>query len=102
MREIMEEKKAVKFSLKIWSRLFPYFRQVKKHMSAVMIFMFASALTETLSAFTRFAVNFRDDGNDEGLFAFAAVFLSFIIFEVYRPHVRAAFHKDRDVPGRDA
>ncbi|NMA24598.1 MAG: ATP-binding cassette domain-containing protein, partial [Clostridiales bacterium] len=85
MREIMEEKKAVKFSLKIWSRLFPYFRQVKKHMSAVMIFMFASALTEaSFPLFTRFAVNnFVMTGTTKGLFAFAAVFLSFIIFEGY-------------------
>lgn len=85
MQEIMEEKQAVKLSLRIWSRLFPYFRKVKKHMIAVMIFMFASALTEaSFPLFTRFAVNnFVMTGTTKGLFAFAAVFLSFIIFEGY-------------------
>jgi ATP-binding cassette subfamily B protein len=83
MQETMEEKQAVKFSLRIWSRLFPYFKQVKKHMIVIMIFMVASALTEaSYPLFTRYAVNnFVMTGTTKGLFVFAAVFLAFILFE---------------------
>jgi ATP-binding cassette subfamily B protein len=83
MQETMEEKQAVKFSLRIWSRLFPYFKEVKKHMLAIMIFMVASALTEaSYPLFTRYAVNnFVMTGTTRGLFVFAALFLAFILFE---------------------
>jgi ATP-binding cassette subfamily B protein len=83
MQETMEEKQAVKFSLRIWSRLFPYFKQVKKHMIVIMIFMVASALTEaSYPLFTRYAVNnFVMTGTTKGLYVFAAVFLAFILFE---------------------
>ncbi|NLT13921.1 MAG: ABC transporter ATP-binding protein [Clostridiales bacterium] len=85
MQEHIGKEQATKFSLKIWSRLFPYFGQVKKHMIAILIFMFASALTEaSFPLFTRFAVNnFVITGTTKGLFAFAALFLLFVIFEGY-------------------
>jgi ATP-binding cassette subfamily B protein len=83
MQENIEKEQAVKFSLKIWLRLFPYFKQVKKHIIAILIFMFVSALTEaSYPLFTRYAVNnFVMSGTTKGLIAFAALFLAFIIFE---------------------
>ena len=83
MQENMDKDQAVKFSLKIWSRLFPYFKQVKKHMIVIIVFMLLSALTEaSFPLFTRYAVNnFVMTGTTEGLPAFAALFLLFIIFE---------------------
>lgn len=83
MQESTDNEQAGKFSLKIWSRLFPYLKQVKKHMIAIVILMFVSALTEAAyPLFTRFAVNnFVMPGATKGILTFAALFLSFIIFE---------------------
>lgn len=83
MQETIEKEQAVKLSLRIWSRLFPYFRQVKKHMLLILIFMFVSALTESAyPLFTRYAVNnFVTTGMTKGLVAFAAIFLGVIVFQ---------------------
>lgn len=83
MQETLESEQAVKFSLGIWSRLFPYLKKVKKHMIAVMIFMFLSALTEAaFPLFTSYAVNnFISPGTTRGLWVFVLVFFGLILFE---------------------
>ncbi len=83
MQESTEKEQAGKFSLKIWSRLFPYVKQVKKHMIFIIVLMLVSALTESsYPLFTRFAVNnFVMPGATKGLLTFAVLFLSFIVFE---------------------
>ena len=83
MNETMEQERTVKFSLRIWARLLPYLKRVKKHMLAVMAFMFLSALTEaSYPLFTSRAVNsFITAGTTRGLAAFVLVFLGLILFE---------------------
>jgi ATP-binding cassette subfamily B protein len=83
MHETLEQENAVKFSLRIWARLLPYFKKVKKHMIAVMAFMLLSALTEaSYPLFTSHAVNsFIIPGTTRGLWAFVFVFLGLILFE---------------------
>jgi ATP-binding cassette subfamily B protein len=83
MHETIEKEQAVKLSLRIWARLFPYFTKVKKHMIAVLVFMFLSALTEaSYPLFTSWAVNnFITPKTTAGLLPFVLVFLALILFE---------------------
>ncbi|SHH65199.1 ATP-binding cassette, subfamily B [Sporobacter termitidis DSM 10068] len=83
MQETLEKGQAVKFSMKIWGRLFPYLKNVRKHIVAVLIFMLLSALTEaSYPLFTSRAVNsFITPATTNGLLPFALVFLAFIVLE---------------------
>jgi ATP-binding cassette subfamily B protein len=83
MDEITEKEQPVKLNFKLWTRLFPYMKKVRRHLVAVIIFMLLSALTEsTYPMFTSFAVNnFITAGTTRGLTLFALVFLAFIVFE---------------------
>jgi ATP-binding cassette subfamily B protein len=79
----MEKEQAVKFSPKIWSRLFPYVKKVRGRIVAVLVFMFLSALTEaSYPLFTSHAVNsFIIPGSIKGLWPFIVLFLALVLFE---------------------
>ena len=83
MHETMENEQSGRFSPKIWSRLLPYVKKVRKHLIAVMIFMVLSALTEaSYPLFTSWAVNsFVIPGATRGLLTFVLAFLGLILFE---------------------
>jgi ATP-binding cassette subfamily B protein len=83
MDEITEKEQPVKLNLRLWKRLFPYLKMVRKQIVAVVVFMLLSALTESAyPMFTSFAVNnFITLGATRGLTVFALVFLAFIVFE---------------------
>lgn len=83
MHETPENDQPVKLSLKTWRRIFPFFKEIKKHYIAVIVLMFLSALTEaSFPLFTSRAVNsFIIPHNTNGLFAFALAFFAVILFE---------------------
>ena len=83
MHETTETEQTAKFSTRVWARLFPYLKKVRKHMLAVLIFMFVSALTEaSYPLFTSHAVNgFIIPGTTKGLLPFVLAFLGLILFE---------------------
>ncbi|MCF0120332.1 MAG: ATP-binding cassette domain-containing protein, partial [Oscillospiraceae bacterium] len=70
-----------KLDLKLWLRLMPFFKKVKKELLASFVLLVISALTEAAyPLFTRFAVNnFVTPGVTRGIGVFAAVFALFII-----------------------
>lgn len=82
MQETIEKEQAVKLSLRIWSRLFPYVKKVRRHLAAVLVYMFLSALAEAAyPLFTSRAVNsFIVPGTTEGLWSFILFFLVLILF----------------------
>jgi ATP-binding cassette subfamily B protein len=82
MQENMENEQAVKFSVKIWSRLYPYVKKVRGHLAAVLIFMFLSAVMEAAyPLFTSRAVNsFIIPRTAEGLWSFILLFFALILF----------------------
>jgi ATP-binding cassette subfamily B protein len=81
MDETAENERAGKISLKIWARLFPYLKKIRKLLVFAVIFLILSALGEAAyPLFVSFAVNnFVVTGSTQGLPVFALVFLTVIL-----------------------
>jgi ATP-binding cassette subfamily B protein len=80
MHETAENEHAGKISLKIWGRLFPYFKKIRKLVVFAILFMILSALGEAAyPLFISYAVNnFVMTGSTLGLPVFALAFLAVI------------------------
>lgn len=77
----MKNKRNMKLNLKIWARLIPYLKKVRKNLLAVVVLMFFSSVVEAaFPLFTGYAVNnFVVAGTTDGIFTFALVFFGAIL-----------------------
>lgn len=72
-----------KYGMKIWFKIFPYLKKMRKHIVIVLIFLIISAITEaSYPLFTSYAVNhFVIPGTSDGILAFALFFAASIVLE---------------------
>ena len=77
-----EEEKSRGLSLKVWVRLFSYFKQMKRHVVfSLIIIVVATVVGASFPLFTRYAVNhFVVPETTQGLASFAFVYVVFILF----------------------
>ena len=70
-----------RLSLKLWKRIFPYIKSIRKYMIVVLVGMVVSALSESVyPMFTSYAVNrFVTPGTTAGIGLFALAFLLVIV-----------------------
>ena len=76
-----QDEKIKGLSLKMWLRLLPYVKKMKKHfIIALIVVVVQTAIGASFPLFTQYAVdNFVIQGTTQGVFAYIAIYGSFIV-----------------------